>query len=51
MQFQFKIIPAQSIAIVVPLVKKMSKPLITEALLLERFKGNGYSELRMYWRL
>ena len=38
MQFQFKIIPAQSIAIVVPLVKKMSKPLITEALLLERFK-------------
>jgi GNAT superfamily N-acetyltransferase len=38
MQFQFKIIPAESIEIVVPLVKKMSKPSITEALLLERFK-------------
>ena len=38
MQFQFKIIPADSIEIVVPLVKKMSKESITEALLLERFK-------------
>ena len=38
MQLQFKIIPAESIAIVVPLVKKMSKPSITEALLLKRFK-------------
>ena len=38
MQFQFKIILADSIEIVVPLVKKMSKESITEALLLERFK-------------
>jgi len=38
MQIQFKIIPAESIDIVVPLVKKMSKPLISEAMLLERFK-------------
>tara|TARA_B110000046_G_C12698423_1_gene275538 strand:- start:11 stop:439 length:429 start_codon:yes stop_codon:yes gene_type:complete len=38
MQFEFKIIPADTIETVVPLVKKMSKPHITEALLLERFK-------------
>ncbi|MBT7851631.1 MAG: GNAT family N-acetyltransferase [Flavobacteriaceae bacterium] len=38
MQIQFKIIPAESIDIVVPLVKKMSKPLISEAILSERFK-------------
>ena len=38
MQFQFKIILADSIEIVVPLVKKMSKESITEDLLLERFK-------------
>ena len=38
MQFQFKIIPADSIEVVVPIVKKMSKPTITESLLLERFK-------------
>ena len=38
MQIQFKIIPAESIDIVVPLVKKMSKPLISEAMLSERFK-------------
>ena len=37
MQFQFKIILADSIEIVVPLVKKMSKESITEALLLEAF--------------
>ncbi|MDA9335505.1 GNAT family N-acetyltransferase [Flavobacteriaceae bacterium] len=38
MQFIFKPIPSESIEIVVPLVKKMSKPFITEVLLLERFK-------------
>ena len=38
MQFQFKIIPANSIEVVVPLVKKMSKATITEALLLKRFQ-------------
>ena len=38
MQFEFKIIPADAIETVVPLVKKMSKPHITEPLLLERFK-------------
>jgi len=38
MQFQFKIISANDIETVVPLVKKMSKESITEALLLERFK-------------
>ena len=38
MQIQFKIIPAESIDVVVPLVKKMSNPSITEPLLLKRFK-------------
>ena len=38
MQIQFKIIAADAIETVIPLVKKMSKPSITEALLLERFK-------------
>lgn len=38
MQIQFKIIPAESIDVVVPLVKKMSNPSITESLLLKRFK-------------
>ena len=38
MQFQFKIISPDSIESVVPLVLKMSKPSITESLLLERFK-------------
>ena len=38
MQFQFKIIPPNAIESVVPLVIKMSKPSITESLLLERFK-------------
>ena len=38
MQIQFKIIPAESINVVVPLVKKMSNPSITEPLLLKRFK-------------
>jgi GNAT superfamily N-acetyltransferase len=38
MQFEFKIITADTIEIVVPLVKKMSKPHITEAILKERFK-------------
>ena len=38
MQFQFKIIPSDSIGIVVPLVKKMSKASITEDLLLDRFR-------------
>jgi GNAT superfamily N-acetyltransferase len=38
MQFEFKIITADTIESVVPLVKKMSKPHITEAILKERFK-------------
>ena len=38
MEFQFKVISPDSIEIVVPLVKKMSKPSITESLLLDRFK-------------
>jgi GNAT superfamily N-acetyltransferase len=38
MQFEFKIITADTIETVVPLVKKMSKPHITEAILKERFK-------------
>ena len=38
MQFQFKIIPSDSIEVVVPLVKRMSKASITEDLLLERFR-------------
>mgnify|MGYP006163034099 FL=1 len=38
MQFQFKIIPSDSIEIVVPLVKKMSKASISEGLLLVRFR-------------
>ena len=38
MPFEFKIIPKNQIEIVVPLVLKMSKPSITEAVLSERFK-------------
>ena len=38
MQFQFKAIPSDSIEVVVPLVKKMSKASLTEDLLLERFR-------------
>ena len=38
MQFEFKIITADTIETVVPMVKKMSKPHITEAILKERFK-------------
>jgi hypothetical protein len=39
MKFQFKIIPSDSIVVVVPLVKKyMSKVSITEDLLIERFR-------------
>ena len=38
MQIEFKIISADAIETVIPLVKKMSKPSITEDLLLERFK-------------
>jgi GNAT superfamily N-acetyltransferase len=38
MQFEFKIITADTIESVLPLVKKMSKPHITEAILKERFK-------------
>ena len=38
MQFQFKLIPSDSIQLVVPLVKRMSKASVTEDLLLERFR-------------
>jgi len=38
MQFQFKVIPSDSIEVVVPLVKKMSKASVTEDLLLKRFR-------------
>jgi GNAT superfamily N-acetyltransferase len=38
MQFQFKIIPSNSIDLVVPLVMKMSNDSINEDLLLERFQ-------------
>ena len=38
MQFQFKLIPSDSIQVVVPLVKRMSKASVTEDLLLERFR-------------
>ena len=38
MPFEFKIIPENQIETVVPLVLKMSKPSITEAVLSERFK-------------
>ena len=38
MQFQFKVIPSDSIEVVVPLVKRMSKASVTKDLLLERFR-------------
>ena len=38
MQFQFKVIPSDSIEVVIPLVKSISKASVNEDLVLERFR-------------
>ena len=38
MQFQFKVIPSDSIEVIIPLVKSISKASVTEDLVLERFR-------------